>query len=93
MFVRIAAMAAVLAGASVGLAGLAAQNRLRGPTRRKLSATTVHREFHLQGNTWTSSSDPKGDGIVCTTTIDSGSLTGSTGCGFITFPLKLTKVG
>jgi hypothetical protein len=51
------------------------------------------REFHLQGNTWTASSDVDGHGIVCTTTIDNSSLTGTTGCGFMTFPLKLTKIG
>lgn len=51
------------------------------------------REFRLQGSTWTSSSDEDGDGVVCTTTIDAGSLTGTTGCGFMTFPVKLTKVG
>jgi hypothetical protein len=51
------------------------------------------RELHLQGNTWTASSDVDGDGIVCTTTIDNSSLTGTTGWGFMTFPLKLTKIG
>jgi hypothetical protein len=51
------------------------------------------REFHLQGNSWTASSDDDGDGIVCTTTVDKSSLTGTTGCGFMTFPLKLTKIG
>ena len=116
MFVRIAAMATVLAGASVGLAGPAAAEPLEGTYTAEVigndgspspltdspwivtscgadCARAGAREFHLQGNTWTSSSDPKGDGTVCTTTIDSGSLTGSTGCGFMTFPLKLTKVG
>lgn len=50
------------------------------------------REFHLQGNTWTSITAAP-DGMPCPTTFDNASLTGKTGCGGMEFPLKLTKVG
>jgi len=115
MRIRIAAVAALLAGASVGLASPASAEFLEGtytadgirPNGELSPMTdspwvviscgpgcllTGSREFRLQGNTWTSSADPDGDGIVCTTTIDNSSLTGTSGCGFISLPMKLTKV-
>jgi hypothetical protein len=50
-------------------------------------------ELHLQGTTWSGSGDV--DGATCRTTLDSNSLAGSTtlGCGGLTFPVQLSKVG
>jgi hypothetical protein len=116
MMMRIAAMAAIVAGASVGLASPASAEPLSGTyTAEVIGNNGVpspltnspwafapcgpdctrggDREFRLQGDTWTASSDTDGDGIVCRTTFDNSSLTGMTGCGGMEFPLKLTKVG
>ncbi len=112
---RMAAVAAILAGASIVLASPASAEPLSGTyTAEVISPDGApspltnspwvftacgpdctrggDREFRLQGNTWTDSSDADGDGIVCRTTFDNTSLTGMTGCGGMEFPLKLTKV-
>lgn len=50
------------------------------------------REFRLHGNTWVSSMTTE-DGVKCTTTFDNNSLSGMHGCSFMTFPMRLTKIG
>ncbi|WP_083409208.1 hypothetical protein [Mycolicibacterium rutilum] len=47
------------------------------------------KEMRLQGSTW--SWTQTSDGIPCTTSIDAGSLAGSTGCGGMTFPVQLSR--
>ncbi len=49
--------------------------------------------MHLQGNTWSVTDDLDGDGVSCTWTVDNTSLAGKEGCGFMTFPVQLTKAG
>jgi hypothetical protein len=51
----------------------------------------LSKEFHLEVATWTTSSSENGD--ICRTTIDSNTLAGTIGCGFVTFPIQLTPVG
>ncbi|ODQ87298.1 hypothetical protein BHQ18_24310 [Mycolicibacterium flavescens] len=47
------------------------------------------KEMRLQGNTW--SWTQTSDGVPCTTTIDAASLAGMTGCGGMTFPVRLSR--
>lgn len=48
------------------------------------------RELHLQNGIW-SGSTPGTDGIVCSTTIDAATLSGTHGCGFMTFNFHMTR--
>lgn len=113
---KVAALAAMLLGTSVGLAGPALAEPISGTysaivgSEATMTQTWVFtpcgpdctsldrgpgartQELRLQGTSWSYTYDD-GSGIPCTTTLDSVSLTGETGCGFMKFPVRLTPAG
>lgn len=48
------------------------------------------REFHLQ-NGIRSGYTPGADGVICSTTINAAALSGTHGCGFMTFSFHMTR--
>lgn len=112
MYTRLAVTAALMIGASVGLAGPAAAESLDGTYTGSVTGgpgpvgepstwvftscgpgcvqeTSSNRGvLHLQGNTWTGTSDG------CALTIDNGSLAGAIACpGYDALRFQLSRTG
>jgi hypothetical protein len=113
---RVAALAAILLGTSVGVAGPAHAEPISGTysavigtgstttqtwvftpcgpdcTSLDRGAGLTIQELRRQGTAWSYTYDD-GSGVPCTTTIDSVSLAGETGCSFMKFPVQLIPAG